>query len=159
MQNYDIVSDDFYIGISTAQKTFESLPDAIQESIDAGHICQQENKKYLYYKDLGIYRTLLPLSHNIGVQQHIGRVIRTLIKYDDKYTSNLQETLLCYVRNNGEISKTASALFQHPNTIRYRLQKAKNILQPLLGEKNFYEQLFIVINLYLLQVKNSKYNF
>lgn len=75
--------------------------------------------------------------------------IRVLQEYDAKYTSNLLETLQLYVEGHGEISAVAGQLYQHPNTIRYRLRKAKELLEPVFGTADFYEQLFITIRLWL----------
>ena len=43
----------------------------------------------------------------------------------------------------------AGRLFQHPNTIRYRLKKARELLVPVFGKRDFYEQLFITLRLQL----------
>lgn len=74
-----------------------------------------------------------------------------------KYKSNLLETLLIYIKNNGEISKTATELFQHPNTIRYRLSKTHTIIEKYNLEDNFYEQIFLIIKLYQFKVSVKEY--
>ena len=77
------------------------------------------------------------------------KAVAILQEYDDKYTSNLLETMSIYVQEHGEISAVAGRLFQHPNTIRYRLKKARELLVPVFGERDFYEQLFITLRLQL----------
>ena len=70
------------------------------------------------------------------------RNIRTVLdEYDKKYRSNLLETLRVYVQNEGRIAQTAQALFLHVNTVRYRLDKLKE----LLGPEDFFVQAYIFI--------------
>ncbi|WP_367116071.1 helix-turn-helix domain-containing protein [Selenomonas sp.] len=44
-------------------------------------------------------------------------------------------------------TSSAAALYQHPNTIRYRLKKAESLLEPVLGSKDVYEQLYFILRL------------
>nr|WP_231037485.1 PucR family transcriptional regulator [Pectinatus frisingensis] len=153
LRYFDIPLDLFCTGISNSHKTFTQLDISIQESIYADKVCYIKQKKYLYYSGLDIYSYLIPLMKERSIQTQVDIMINILLEYDKKYTSSLLKTLLAYVKNNGEISKTAAELFQHPNTIRYRLQKVKDLLAPYLDEKNFYEYIFIFMNLYLLKVE------
>jgi hypothetical protein len=47
----------------------------------------------------------------------------------DRYARELVDTLLCYLDHGGRLEPTAAALYVHPNTIRYRLER----LQALAG--------------------------
>ncbi|WP_196592741.1 PucR family transcriptional regulator [Pectinatus sottacetonis] len=153
LQHFDISPDLFRIGISNKHKTFTHFDQAIQESIYANQACYITQNAYVYYYKSEIYLYLLPLLEQSGIRKKIQTIIKILSDYDKKYTSSLLQTLICYVKNNGEIAKTATELFQHPNTIRYRLQKSRDLLHPHLGNNDFYEQIFIIFNLYLMQNK------
>ena len=68
----------------------------------------------------------------------------TLRSYDEKNATALYETALCYARCHGDAALAAKRLFQHPNTVRYRMQKAKVLLCGEGAEdKAFYEQLYL----------------
>nr|WP_243157966.1 helix-turn-helix domain-containing protein [Aminipila terrae] len=53
-----------------------------------------------------------------------------------------------FVENDGNYIKTAEALYLHKNTIRYRINKIKELHHMENSELNFYEQLSIAIKLY-----------
>ena len=51
-----------------------------------------------------------------------------LFDYDAEHGSDLGPTAEAFAASCGEVSRTAEALFQHPNTVRYRLKKIKEVL-------------------------------
>lgn len=51
-----------------------------------------------------------------------------LFDYDAEHGSDLGATAEAFASSFGEVSRTAEALFQHPNTVRYRLRKIKDVL-------------------------------
>ncbi len=77
-------------------------------------------------------------------QAAAGAWLGTLRSYDEKNATALYETALCYARCHGDAALAAKRLFQHPNTVRYRMQKAKVLLCGEGAEdKAFYEQLYL----------------
>jgi sugar diacid utilization regulator len=61
--------------------------------------------------------------------------------YDEKNGTELAETVRAFVGCGGEVGETAHALFQHPNTIRYRLKKIKT----LVGDEGLTDRRLLVI--------------
>lgn len=51
-----------------------------------------------------------------------------LFDYDAEHDADLGATAEAFAAAYGEVSHTAEALFQHPNTVRYRLKKIKEVL-------------------------------
>lgn len=51
-----------------------------------------------------------------------------LFDYDAEHDSDLGATAEAFAASFGEVSRTAEVLFQHPNTVRYRLRKIKDVL-------------------------------
>ncbi len=51
-----------------------------------------------------------------------------LFDYDAENDAELARTAEAFAANYGEVRATADALFQHPNTVRYRLKKIKDVL-------------------------------
>ena len=47
-----------------------------------------------------------------------------LFDYDAEHDADLGATAEAFAAAYGEVSRTAEALFQHPNTVRYRLKRA-----------------------------------
>lgn len=82
-----------------------------------------------YYGQLGIYRLLIGIDDKEIVEDYYERVLKKLVDYDEKNGSDLQEVLKCYLDHDGSVSQTADMLFVHRNTINYKLNKIKEILQ------------------------------
>ena len=55
-------------------------------------------------------------------------VLPAIREYDAQNHTNLEQTALVYVKENMEIAAAAKVLFQHPNTVRYRLSKIQRII-------------------------------
>jgi len=51
-----------------------------------------------------------------------------LLDFDRDSNLELEETLLTYFACSGDLNSAAQRLFLHPNTLRYRLKKAAEIL-------------------------------
>ncbi len=80
-------------------------------------------------RELGLYAYLFPMSENSFVCDRCRRVLSAIREYDaEPHFFNLEQTALVYVKENMEIAAAAKALFQHPNTVRYRLSKIQRIM-------------------------------
>lgn len=55
-------------------------------------------------------------------------IMDLLREYDAVHDAELAPTALAYARALGEVRTAADQLFQHPNTVRYRLRKIKEVL-------------------------------
>lgn len=51
-----------------------------------------------------------------------------LFDYDAEHDAELEKTAEAFAASYGEVRACAEALFQHPNTVRYRLKKIKEVL-------------------------------
>lgn len=68
-----------------------------------------------------------------------------LFDYDAEHGSDLGATAEAFAASFGEVSRTAEALFQHPNTVRYRLRKIKDVLGvPEAGDRELAALLTLV---------------
>ncbi|MDP2308438.1 MAG: helix-turn-helix domain-containing protein [Pseudomonadota bacterium] len=79
------------------------------------------------FDDLGIYRLLAGKGDLPEVDRFIQRWIGSLIDYDEKRNAELVRTLMLYLCNGGNYQATAEALFVHRNTLKYRLQRIRQI--------------------------------
>ena len=60
----------------------------------------------------------------------------------------LLSTLAAYTAAHGSVEQAAKQIFQHPNTVRNRVKKARALLS--LGE-DWYEELFILMGMHALE--------
>lgn len=143
----------FFMGISEQKHSYNNFNVAIKMSIWANQVGQMNHNNITYYNDIGIYKWIAPLFNESTIEDDYKDLVYKIKEYDKHYNSNLWDTLIIFIENNGEYSKTAKALFQHPNTIRYRIKKIQEITN--LNSNDFYAQLYICVKLYILST-NSK---
>lgn len=113
---------------------------ACLEASFALHYSQVKSHKGVsQFKNLGMYQALMPLATNRWLIQYCERIIMPLIEYDEKNGAELVKTARLYIELGCDIKKTAEALFQHGNTIRYRMDRIKGLLEGRV-EKAFIDQ-------------------
>jgi hypothetical protein len=141
-------SYDHFIGVSNVHHSLEEIDKGINESIYAAEACEIAAETLYFYKDIGIYKILLPYAQETWLSNFYNEIISHLKRYDEKYHTEMFHTALKYIENDGVIKVTAEALFIHENTVRYRLNKIKEILDMKDQEGSFYEQLSAATKLY-----------
>ena len=70
-----------------------------------------------------------------------------LAAYDQKQDTNLIDTLAAYFFHNEDINATAKTLFVHPNTVRYRLERAAELLDCDLGSTDQRFQIYLALKI------------
>lgn len=102
---------------------------------------------YVTYDDLGIYSILSLLPDNDNVSGFQKRFLSNLINYDKEHNTKLVETLRLYYKYNCNAKLTAKETFTHYNTILYRLDRIKEILELDIDESETKLQLQIALKL------------
>lgn len=144
----DVSPADFYIGVADSLHPLAQLNTAISQALTANRICQLRKNDVLLFSACGIDRLLTPLLFDASFLEDYQEKIALLKRYDEKYTSNLLATLATFVAANGEIADTASKIYQHPNTVRYRLKKISSLWS--IDQENLYHYAFLYMHAYEL---------
>ncbi len=79
----------------------------------------------LYFPDLSVYRLLLQVEHSPELSDFYQELLGPLLGYESG--DELIKTLDAYFERNGNLKKTANALYIHRNTLLYRLERIKEI--------------------------------
>lgn len=112
----------------------------------ASVVSRCEGQKQTIYDDMGIYKYLFPMRKEDPIYREYRQRVGKLAEYDEKNHTNLLETAITYIENNGELNKTAESMFQHINTIRYRLKRISEIMGIQRGNgHDFYVELSFLI--------------
>ena len=120
----------FSVGIGKLYTTVADLCRSYQEAkhaLDLGRFIQ-ENGHITHFEDLGIIRLLSHISLE-QLDDYYKEYLAVVIEYDEKNDTNFIETLHVYFQQNGDLNLTAEKLFQHVNTLRYRLKKIEELLE------------------------------
>jgi sugar diacid utilization regulator len=116
------------IGFSSPVRGLENLGFAIQESLYAHSSSKRNQLKSVSFTNTGMDRIILPIANNFWTKRYYESHLKRLTDYDEQHGSKLLETLLAYIECDGDIKLTAQMLYQHGNTIRYRIDKIRKLL-------------------------------
>lgn len=135
------------IGYSTPVKGLENLGIAIQESLYANSSCLTDQPEGLRFCDSGLDRILLPAADSAWTRRYYEDLLSKIMEYDAKHGAKLMETLVEYVENGGDMRLTAQKMFQHSNTIRYRIDKTRKLMR-LGDDAGSFAQLILFVRLH-----------
>ncbi len=105
---------------------------------------------FITYEQLGVLSLLCLLPEDKAVYEYKDKFLKPLRMYDAAHHSSLLRTLQVYLSLNGNIKLTAQQLFTHYNTVTYRLEKIKNLLQMDIDDSEVQLQIQIAFKLDLL---------
>jgi sugar diacid utilization regulator len=90
---------------------------------------QGEESRLLSFEDTGAYRLLLPAMSDdpAELERFYLDTIAPLVAYDEQYGTELVNTLEAFLANDGSMAATYKQLFTHRHTIRYRLERVKEL--------------------------------
>ena len=95
------------------------------------------------FEDTGSYRLLLSaMSENRAeLEAFYAETIGRLVAYDDQYETELVQTLETFLDCDGNVAGSAQRLFTHRHTIRYRLERVREISGLDVGSSDGRERL------------------
>ncbi|GLZ48220.1 hypothetical protein Acsp06_44050 [Actinomycetospora sp. NBRC 106375] len=86
------------------------------------------------FDDLGVYRLLVGIEDLGEVDRFVQRWLGPLLEYDGRRGSELVRTLAHHLERGGNYELTAKSLIVHRNTLKYRLQRIRQIADVDLGD-------------------------
>lgn len=117
-----------HVGASSVRADRSQLGEALSEAVYAARAARLRREGILFCDELGLYAYLLPIAENAFARQWCMKSLREIREYDAANKANLETTARAYVEADMEIAAAAKALFQHPNTVRYRLTKIQKLM-------------------------------
>lgn len=128
LSDFMVEQEKFAIGFSDVKPALKLLREAVTEAMNAALSALINDESQRRFRDVGIDGLVLPNLESGRHTDFYRRTLSLLEGYDAEHASSLLDTLLCYVRCHGDVAKTAAELYQHGNTIRYRLNKIRELL-------------------------------
>ena len=83
----------------------------------------------LAFEETGAYRLLLPAMSEdpAELERFFAETVEPLVAYDDQYETDLVQTLETFLDADANVAGTASRLFTHRHTVRYRLERIRDL--------------------------------
>ena len=119
------------ISLSSLKRSLGDIHSGLQEALrtyDLVGVLHHIDKNVLGYDELGIYQVLFELNHSTVFDNYCDAVFHSLWDYDRDNNAALFQTLESYFKNEFDMKKTATDLFVHINTLRYRINQIENIM-------------------------------
>lgn len=138
------------IGISDPLP-LSQLDEAVVQSSTALLSGTHDISGIVYYRESGISRLLLKLIDHPDLEEYYQSLLDPLSAYDKKYKSELLKTIRCFVECNLDHVKTGKQLHIHENTVRYRLNKIKELIPYGKSSLDFHQSIYFLYK--ILKIK------
>jgi hypothetical protein len=123
--------DGFVVTVARSRPTSDpvDLHRAGAEALLATNVAEARGLETLSFEETGAYRLLLPaMSEDPGeLQGFFDDTVAPLAEYDEQYETELVRTLESFLDADGNVARTAEKLFTHRHTIRYRLDRIREL--------------------------------
>ena len=100
-----------------------------KEALLAANVGEAEGRALIAFEETGAYRLLLPAMSEdpAELERFYEETVAPLVAYDDQYETDLLTTVETFLENDGNVTPTAESLFTHRHTVRYRLERVKEL--------------------------------
>lgn len=117
------------IGVSAPCDSLDDIPHHYEEARRAMEVRRHSRERYgtTFFDELGLYRILGPGNDYRELETFVQEWLGQLIDYDSRHHTAMVETLSRYFDCGGNYDETAESLAIHRSTLRYRLQRIRDI--------------------------------
>jgi sugar diacid utilization regulator len=124
----------FALGRSRLAAEPGDLTRAGNEALLAANVAEgvasaDDGPRIMAFDDTGAYRLLLSAMSEdpAELQRFYAETIEPLVAYDEQYETDLVVTIEAFLDADGNVAGTAQRLFTHRHTIRYRLERVREL--------------------------------
>lgn len=89
--------------------------------------CLKLANPIMWYDQLGFLKVLNSIDDKEPMIDYMNQVLGEILKYDKENDLDLFNTLVAYFDCNESMKNVAEAIYIHPNTVKYRLQKIEEL--------------------------------
>ena len=117
----------FSAGVSTCHDLTADLSPALSQARTALASVAGTPLPVALFDDLGVSRFLLAPGRRADLADFVRGVLGAILDYDREHSTHLLETLDAYLAEDLNLGRTAKRLYCHPKTVRYRLDRARDL--------------------------------
>jgi sugar diacid utilization regulator len=120
----------FAVGRSRPAGDPADLHRAGAEALLAANVAEGDAERpLLAFEESGAYRLLLSAMSEdpAELQRFYAETVEPLVAYDEQYETGLVQTVEAFLEADGNVAGTAQRLYTHRHTIRYRLERVKEL--------------------------------
>jgi len=154
LESIKIPASGCWLGVSATVKGTRQMLDNILEAFLACASAMLKPGPEVAVENFGptnVENLLISNCWSESSRQYFQRMNRILTQYDEEHGSDLLGTLSAYIAANGDLVSASKMLFQHANTVRYRVAKIKSLLE--IDSPSSYLELFVFVK--LMEIYNA----
>lgn len=139
-----------YIGVGSRIMDISNLHLGYKRARAAIEMAAHTNQEQIYFDEMGPYRLISLVPDKLLLKEMGEKLLGMLIEHDRQHNSNYVKTLELYLKYNGSIQTVAEILYTHRNTIIYRMNSIKKILNCNLeteGERLKYQLACMILHM------------
>lgn len=143
-----------YLGIGSQMKDLGQVYLSYKRAKAAILMAMQFELAIVFFEDMGVYQILFSIEDKQILIEMYHRLLQPLIDYDQKHHGELEKTLFYYLIYGESQITMAKNLYMHRNTINYRMNKIKELLNCQLD--TFEEKVPYMLSYYIKKVLEEK---
>lgn len=116
------------LGIGPQVEGISQLKPAFRRAQIAARMSFQTKKKVVDFNEMGFFKILFASDDIEILKSYEQQLLSPLDEYDRLHHADYAETLRSYIANDRSLIGVANATFTHRNTVNYRIQKIKQLL-------------------------------
>ena len=120
----------FAVGRSRPASDPTDLHRAGNEALLAANVAEGDAERpALAFEETGAYRLLLSAMSEdpAELQRFYAETVEPLVAYDGQYETDLVNTVEAFLDADGNVAATSQRLFTHRHTVRYRLERVREL--------------------------------
>lgn len=117
------------IGVGGSCTRVEDFPRSLRQAelaLKVQHATAGDDQATVF-EELGVYQLLAEADDPEAVEAYARRWLGALLRYDEEHDYELVDTLRAYLECGGNYEDTATRLFIHRSTLKYRLKRIREI--------------------------------
>lgn len=118
-----------WIGVGSACDRVPAIPTSLRHAHQALGLTRRSRRTggVVRFDDLGVYRLLALNNDTAELDSFVDRWLGPLLEYDAARSAGLVRTLTSYLQTGGSLAATAADLTVHRSTVKYRLQRVREL--------------------------------
>ncbi len=150
---YFVKEKNFHMGIGPGINHIENLSISYKRARTAMRMSIGTGKEMIHFEEMGFFKILFSIDDTDILSNYANEILGTLEDYDKGHGSSYSNTLRSYIKNDRSLMRVAEETFTHRNTVNYRIQNIKRILN---SELDNTEELFSYQVAFFIRDMNKK---
>ncbi|MBK5231757.1 MAG: helix-turn-helix domain-containing protein [Thermoleophilia bacterium] len=118
------------LNVTISRSRIATIPVEFERASREAHLAlnvgEAEGRSPIAFEETGAYRLLLGTSDE-ELHSFYAETVEPLVTYDEQYETDLVATVEAYLDSDANVPATAKQMFTHRHTIRYRLERIRDL--------------------------------